>query len=309
MKRILLSLLACTTSAFAQFEKMEPRTFSNAEGKTLTDRIVQYDFENEEVTLETNGKVPLDTFSEEDQAFILHWNQVEGFKSTMRFKMELKKSTWARMKHEQNITPYYMDAIQIPGKRTPTHNVIMAEDYEEYNAVYLEAEGYEIKIRNQNFFPIENLTIESKIFYEQELYIVTDSLFASSENEYYDTVTTNRFRFLTETIPIIVPREDVFLNSESAIIIDHQVERSSLVSTTEGEEEEEETEEGFGEWDDHGRRRKGRVLGVWFRVGVTGTDGEMVWRDITAPSSLIDKYESFETAGLPEVEEDENEES
>lgn len=305
-----LTLLASAVLISASAET-EPRKFANKEGKTLTDRIVNYDSDEKIVTFEDNGKIPLDTFSEADQNYILHWNQVEGFNSTMRFKFEINKNSWARMKHEQNVTPYYIDAIQIPGKRSPNHHVVELEEYEEYNAVYLEAEGFEIKIRNQNFFPIENITVESKIFYEQEHYILADSMFLSSENEYYDTVTTNRFRFLSETVPIIIPREDVLLNSEAAIIVDHQVERNSLASTTDEEGEElddpggESDVDGFGEWDDHGRRRKGRVLGVWFRVGIKGLDGEMIWRNISSPSSLQDKWDSFETAGLPVPEEDE----
>ncbi|WP_372795496.1 hypothetical protein [Pontiella sp.] len=313
MKPLITALLcAVALGAHAQFNTMEPRAFSNAEGKTLTDRIVKYDSETETVTFEKNGKIPLDTFSEADRKYILHWAQVEGFRSSMRFKLEVDKSSWASMKHEQNVTPYYIDAVQIPGKRTPNHTIIELEDYEEYTAVYLEAEGFEIKIRNQNFFPIENITVESKIFYEQEQYILPDSLFLSSENEYTDSVVTNRFRFLSETIPIIIPREEVFLNSEAAIIVDQQVERSSLVSTSNNEDDSDddsddgtESVEGFGEWDDHGRRRKGRVLGVWFRVGIVGLDGEMVWRDIASPNSIMDKWESFETAGLPEPKETE----
>lgn len=305
MKHALLAALFCCSAALAQFEKMEPRTFANADGKTLTDVITKYDADKKEVSLEKSGKIPLEKFSQDDQAFILHWAQVEGFKSSMRFKLELKKQNWESMKHEQSITPFYMDAIQIPGKRTPSHNIIMLEDYEEYNAVYLEAQGYEIKIRNQNFFPIENITVESKIFYEQEQYLIPDSMYNSGESEYSETVTTNKFRFLSETIPIIVPREDVFLNSEAAIIIDHQIERSSLVTSSNTEEEDDDSDYDLGDWDDHGRRRKGRVLGVWFRVGITGLDGEMVWRDISAPSSLKDKWESFDLAGLPEAEETE----
>ena len=295
MKHLLSIFIFASTTLFCS-AKEAPRTFTNLEGNTLQDRIVKYNFETKEVTLEDSGKVPLETFSAADQAYILHWNQIEGFKSTMRFKMEIKKSDWASMKHEQNVTPVYMDAIQIPGKKNPSHHVIVVEDYEEYNAVYLQAEGYEIKLRNQNFFPLENIVVESKIYYEQELYLLTDSLFVSSENEYYDTVATNKVRFLSETIPIIIPREEVFVNSESAITVDHQVERNALISTSEGdegddesEEDKEETIEGFGDWDDHGRRRKGRVHGVWFRIGMKDLNGQMVWREMTSPSSLDSK--------------------
>ncbi len=287
---LLLAVSMLTLNGLAQ----EMHTFSNADGETLEDRIIKFDYEENLVTLEENGHVPLDTFSEADQAYILHWNQVAGFRSTMRFKMSIDKDNWARMKHEQTITPYFLDAIQIPGKKTPNHYIIIAEDYEEYNAVYLEAEGYALTMRNQNFFPLENLVVESKIYFEQEEYIITDSLFVSSESEYYDTVTTNKVRFLSETVPIIIPQESVTMNSECAIIVDHQIERNSLITTSEGEEDDdgeetEETFEGFGDWDDHGRRRKGKVTGVWFRIGIKDTDGSMLWRDITSPSSLVDK--------------------
>ena len=303
IKKLLLlsvSLLAIISQA------QETHTFSNADGQTLEDTIIKVDYEERLVTLENNGRVPFDTFSEADQAYILQWNQVEGFKSTMRFKMDIDKSNWARMKHEQTITPYFLDAVQIPGKKTPNHHIVIADDYEEYNAVYLEAEGYALTMRNQNFFPLENLVVESKIYFEQEEYIITDSLFVSSENEYYDTVTTNKVRFLSETVPIIIPREEVVMNSECAIIVDHQVDRNALITTSEGEEggdseETEETVEGFGDWDDHGRRRKGKVIGAWFRIGIKGTDGQMVWREITTPSSLADKF-SWDPEADEEVE-------
>jgi hypothetical protein len=305
---LLFSIVTLLTSSVLASEL---RTFSNAEGETLEDRILKFDYQERVVTLEKNGKVKLDTFSDADQAYILHWNQVEGFKSTMRFKIEIDKSNWARMKHEQTITPYFMDSIQIPGKKTPNHHIIIVDDYEEYNAVYLEAEGYAITIRNQNFFPIENLVVESKIYYEQEEYVITDSLFVSSENEYYDTVTTNKVRFLSETVPIIIPREEVVMNSESAIIVDHQVERNALITESEdegdeddeGSEETDSTIEGFGDWDDHGRRRKGKVTGAWFRIGIKDTDGKMVWREITSPTSLPGKF-SWD----PEAEDTDSEE-
>lgn len=282
----------------------ERRSFSNVDGKILEDRIVKYNYEERIATMEKSGKIPLDTFSEADQEYILRWNMAEGFMSTLRFKTEVQKNSWARMKAEETITPYWMDAVQLPGKQSPVHNVVMIDDYEEYNAVYLEAEGYAIILRNQNEFPIEDIVVESKIYYEQEYYTVPDDMFASMKKEYADTVVSNKVRFISETIPAIIPREEVVLHSECAIVVDQQVDRNSLVSETETESgdsmdsedggDEATTEitttvEGFGEWDDHGRRRKGSVTGVWVRIGIKGPDGEMLWREITDPASLSKK--------------------
>ncbi|VGO19780.1 hypothetical protein [Pontiella sulfatireligans] len=310
MNKFLLLSFAIGLMAGSALAEDELHTFSNSEGKTLQDRILKYDFKEHIVLLEEKGRVPLDTFSEADQEYILLWNQLNGFLSTMRFKTTLNKSRWASLKHEQNITPYFMDVVQLPGKQTPTHNLVMIEDYEEYNALYLEGEGFEIVLRNQNQFPIENIVVESKLFYEQEYYVIPDNLFNSENNEYTDTVTTNKVRFLSETVPVLIPLEEVVLYSECAPIVDHQIDRTSLVSETESEsesdDEEEETTteiEGFGEWSDHGRRRKGRTTGVWVRIGIKGPEGEMVWRETTNPSTLSDKVSWDPIPEEPEEEE------
>jgi hypothetical protein len=305
MKQILIQLtFLIITASLSSAQQM--RTFSNAKGEKLEDRILKYNYEDRVVSLARSGKIPLDAFSKADQDYILLWNQIEGFKTGMRFKIAIEKDTWERMKHEQTITPFFMDAVQVPGKQTPAHNVFMIEDYEEYNAMYFEAEGYSITLHNQNFFPIENILVESKVFYEQEYYVVPDDIFESMESEYDNVATTNKVRFVSETVPVIIPREKVTVHSDCAIIVDHQVDRNSLVTTEdeEGEDddggdedddgggEEEAPEaivEGLGDIDDHGRRRRGKTIGAWFRIGIKGLDGEMIWREMTEPSSLAKK--------------------
>jgi hypothetical protein len=296
---LVLGLTILTPTLYAQSDL---RTFSNAEGETLQDRIVKYDHGEQVVTLEKNGRLPLPTFCEADQKYIQQWNRAEGFKSTMRFKIELQQKNWARMKHEQTITPFFLDAVGLPGKKTPIHHLLMLDDYEEYNAVYLEAKGYEIILRNQNFFPLENIVVESKVFYEQEYYTVPDDLLASMESEYNDVAITNKVRFLSETVPAIIPREEVVLHSDCAITVDHQVDRSNIADSS-GEEDDEETGEesaagGLGEWDDHGRRRTGKLIGIWVRIGTKDADGNMIWREMTDPTSLPDKV-SWEPATPP----------
>jgi|GEM_PF-2079619 len=302
MKQIFTQLVVLFIAvSFSMAQEM--RTFSNTKGEELTDRILKYNYEDRVVTLARSGRVSLDVFSKADQEYIFRWNQVNGFNMSMRFKISVQKKNWARMKHEQTITPFLMDAVQMPGKETPTHNVIMLDNYEEYTAVYFEAEGYEIILHNQNFFPLENLVVESKVFYEQEYYEVPDDILESSENEYDDVATTNRVRFVSETIPVIVTREKVNLYTDCAITIDHQIDRNGLVTTSEeggdegdgdGEDEDvselpEEIVDGIGDIDDHNRRRQGKTIGVWVRVGLKGLDGKMIWRELTEPASLPKK--------------------
>ncbi len=284
---LFIALLFIAGIAHAQ----ELRTFSNAEGQTFEDTLVKYDYEARLVTLDKRGNVPIDTFSKAEQDYILKWNMAVGFKSPIRFKTEITRGNWGRMKAEKTITPFWMDAIQVPGKQTPTHTVVMVDDYEEYTALYLEAEGYTITLKNQNFFPIENIVVESKIYFEQENFIIPDDFFTSMKNEYTDTATTNKVKYTSETIPVIIPREEVALYSACSIIVDQQVNRDSLTTETEVEDdaEVETVVEGFGDWDDHGRRRTGKLTGIWVRIGIKGPDGEMIWRELTDPKSLPKK--------------------
>ena len=67
------------------------RLFANRNGETLSDTIIKFDFDKQEVLFEQSGRIPLDVFSEEDQAYILQWNQQNGFASTMRFKIEIDR--------------------------------------------------------------------------------------------------------------------------------------------------------------------------------------------------------------------------
>jgi uncharacterized membrane protein YgcG len=307
---VLLIVFLLSTLAYAQ----EIRTFTTADGQTFEDALKRFDYDNRIVELEERGKAPLDSFDPADQKFILKWNMVRGFQSKMRFKTELDRKTWARLKHEQTVTPYWMDALQTEGKEIPDHLVAMIEDYEEYTAIYLEAEGYSLTMANHNLFPLENIVVESKVFYEQEYYILPDDFFSSMDNDYRDTVTTNKVRFRVEKIPVMIPHERVILHSESAILLDHQIDRSSLETAEEEEGDDSggtedgggeggssggggssgaesigDIVEGFGDWDDHNRRRKGKLIGAWFRIGIEGPEGKMIWRELTEPASLPKK--------------------
>jgi hypothetical protein len=194
MKIIPLHLIALIFFAgIAQAQKI--RTFSNTDGQTLRDKVVNYDHEKHIVTLDRSGRIPLATFSKADQDYILKWNMAKGFQSKPHFKIGIERSNWGQMKTEKTITPSLMDTLQVPGKETPTHTVVMVDEYEEYTALSLEAEGYTITLRNQNLFPIKNIVVESKIYFEQEQFVIPDDFFSSMENEYTDTATTNKVKF------------------------------------------------------------------------------------------------------------------
>lgn len=301
MKKILATV--CCLLAAGTLLAQKPRTFTNAEGKPLTGILLEYDERRDEVDMrigERREKIPLSKFSKEDRTYIKRWYMAKAFQSTMRFKIEINRNDWKQLKWEQNITPYWMEIVNIPGKATPIHKVSMLEDYEEISTLYLEARGYVITLKNQNMFPIDDLVVHHKIFYQQENFSFPDDISRASDNDYDDVVTTNLSKQATEIIPSIAPLEDVSLNSEYAITIDSQIERNQLQNEVEredededGEEEEaEETEpeyEDFGDFDDSSRRKKGEVIGIWVKVGIRGPEGNIIYRDITEPESLSKK--------------------
>ena len=100
-----LLLLIFITSQLINTTTAIERVFSNRNGETLSDTIIKFDFDKQEVLFEKNGRIPLEVFHEIDQAYILQWNQQNGFASTMRFKIQIERDRWARMKQEQTRTP------------------------------------------------------------------------------------------------------------------------------------------------------------------------------------------------------------
>ena len=103
MKLLLLIFIASqlinTTNAIE-------RVFSNRNGETLSDTIIKFDFDKQEVLFEKNGRIPLEVFHEIDQAYILQWNQQNGFASIMRPNPNRTRSL-ARMKQEQTELSLY----------------------------------------------------------------------------------------------------------------------------------------------------------------------------------------------------------
>jgi hypothetical protein len=92
----------------------------------------------------------------------------------------------------------------------------------------------------------------------------------------------------------MIPREEINLFTECSIVINHQVNRESLISGAgdgdeEGEDDGGESVGGGGDWSDHSRHRKGKLTGIWVRIGIKGSDGKMIWRELTDPANLPKK--------------------
>ena len=265
------------------------RLFANRNGETLSDTIIKFDFDKQEVLFEQSGRIPLDVFSEEDQAYILQWNQQNGFASTMRFKIEIDRERWARMKQEQNRTPAYIEAARIPHFNTLIHQTTLLENYEEYSAISLEALGFSLQMRNQNFFPLENIRVESKIIYEEQRYLTSDSMYASTLDNFDEHQIEQRIRERSEEVAILVPLEAIQLYSAVAILSEQKLDRSTLEGSSE-EGEDASLIDGLGDWPDHNRDRKDAFVGIWFRIGIPSPNGDYYWRHISIPDNFHETH-------------------
>ena len=265
------------------------RLFINRNGKTLSDTIIKFDFDKQEVFFEQNGRIPLEVFHDIDQAHILQWNQQNGFASTMRFKIEINRDRWARMKQEQTRTPAYIEVARMPHFNTLLHNTTLLESYEAYSAISLEALGFSLHMRNQNFFPLENIRVESKIIYEEQSYLTSDSMYKSAQDSFDELQTEQRIRIRSEEIAILVPLEEIKLYSATAILSKHALDRSNLESSPE-EDEDTSSIDGLGDWSDHNRDREDAFVGVWFRIGIPSPDGDYYWRHVSIPDDFNEKH-------------------
>ena len=233
------------------------------------------------MVLEKNGKAPLNKFSDKDQAYILQWNQKNGFESTMRFKMEIQRERWSQIKHDQSKTPVFVDIYRLPHLDTLNHNITYLNDYESYSSIDLEAVGFNLKLRNQNFFPIKNITVESKIISEKQKYITSDSIFEIKDDLFSDVTTLRKVHSRKESISVVIPLEEINCYSASAILSEHKIDRSNISI-----DNIETSISGLSDLENHYRQRSDKLIGVWFRVGIPSPNGDFFWRNVSIPEKL-----------------------
>ena len=177
----------------------------------------------------------------------------------------------------------------MPHFNTLLHNTTLLESYEAYSAISLEALGFSLHMRNQNFFPLENIRVESKVIYEEQSYLTSDSMYKSAQDIFDELQTEQRIRIRSEEIAILVPLEEIKLYSATAILSKHALDRSNLESSPE-EDEDTSSIDGLGDWSDHNRDREDAFVGVWFRIGIPSPDGDYYWRHVSIPDDFNEKH-------------------
>lgn len=299
-----LCLLLCAGSAMAaekeppkevvEGEPSQERAFKSIEGKTIKGKIIKYIPIDKMVVFESSKRIPLGLFSEEDQAYILHWRMVRGFLSTFTFKIEAHEKLWARRNWKRSNMPYWLESLKFEGKETPFHVETMLRDFEESVTVKYTATGYTIRIRNGNSFPLENITVQHKIFYEQEEFLTGEDIMLTSSNTYNEVVVKEKRKGGTELVEVLEPYKDRFMASKCALLVDYTMDRNMNDNVEEGETENPfegnpnyERIPGFNEWIEGSRReRSGKIIGIWLKMGMKDVDGNMVYREFCLPKDL-----------------------
>ena len=95
MKKFKIILLTFMLSFSSVSEK---KYFSNTSGEILDDLLIGFNYETKDATFERSGKIPLETFSDSDQEYILKWNETKGFYHRLDLKYYSKKKDGIELK-------------------------------------------------------------------------------------------------------------------------------------------------------------------------------------------------------------------
>jgi len=210
--------------------------FTSKEGRKFKGRILKYVPIDKMVVFDkTMKRIPLDFFCDEDQEYILYWSMTQGFLSTFTFKIEAQEKLWARRNWKRRTTPFWLEPLRMKGKETPLHVETMIAGYEEVVTARFIAKGYVIRIRNGNSFPLRNITVEHKIFYEQEEFAIGEDIMLCSSNTYPEVVVKQKRTGGSELVEVLEPYKDRILQTKCALLVTYSIHRNLNDNFVEGE--------------------------------------------------------------------------
>jgi len=244
-----IGLLVSVFTLSIQQVNAEMREFRLPDGRAITAEVVGFDrqFGKVEIKLE-NGrrkKVSPAIFVEADQAYVKEWVSLEGFRNPGMFKVECEKRLLKKWKEESS-------AVTLKHK------------------LY----AYGITFENRGKVPLEDLKVDYRIFYEQEV--------NNSTTKKVDLL--KKIQFGKSAIDILPPGGKREFTSKSVELErfefntgDYYVPDGDPESTT------------------------GRIRGIWVRVRVVGKAGNVAIRDFFEPASLEGKYDWLATEPQPKA--------
>lgn len=232
-KIVTLTLCFCAATAFAELHE-----FNLPDGRSIKAEIVGYNARLGKVELKLgNGsrkKVSPAVFVQADQDYIQDWAALEGFRNSSAFKVECSKKKLESWKEGNDVEEY---------------------KYEKY--------VYEVMLENRTASTIDNMSVEYRIYYEQEVNdgntkkVVDRELVKKGALDVDDIRTKEVLRLKTE--PVVIHEYEYNIS-------DYYREGGDPESTT------------------------GEIQGIWLRISVKTPGGQTAVRDIYEPSSLKGKH-------------------
>lgn len=276
MKKLIGLILLFTLSAHAD-ETF--RTFTANDGRTLKAKIISYDTASDKVHIQREDKkkltVPSTAFSEEDQTYIQKWNVGQLFISESKFKLELQRVEVGEKKKEHEVD--FTDEVNAGGggrrggSSGPT--IVAVDKITQYK--------YTLAIDNKSDVEFKNVTLEYRIFYEQEKAVLDEKANQgrdedSTRPERYMAVEQNKVKDGKVRIKPIKSGEIKEISTGATVLIKRSATRP---------------------WEDK-INLKCNLTGAWIKLTMKGPDGEELVRDIATSSTIMKKY-SWE---IPEEE-------
>lgn len=232
----------------------EMHDFNLPDGRAIKAEIVDFNAKLGMVELKLeNGKrkkINPSIFIEADQNFINDWAKLSGFRSPSFFKIECKSDLVEKWKEEETGEITYDDG---------------STEEETISETKFERTIYEIHLDNRNDVPLENLTFEYKIYYEQ-------GTMGSGRGEQSKLIISKKTVSGDLKVARLSAREKMVLKTNPVVI--HETEYNGDYTYRGGDPVKE----------------AGDIKGVWLQVHTQGADGKKVTRHIYEPSSIQGKY-------------------
>jgi len=216
----------------------EMREFKLPDGRSIKAEIVSFNAKLGKVELKlANGKrkkVNPGLFVEEDQKFIKEWAALDGFRNKRFFKVECAKKRTEKWGEEDS-------AYQVK--------------YDRYI--------YNITLENRNEYPLENIKVEYRIFYEQE----------ENDRSTRKVVVNKNVKSGEADVKRILPRGKTVLPTESVVLAKFEFNTGDYYVPG-GDPE----------------TTSGEIKGIWVRIQIETEGGQTAVRNVFEPAGLEGKY-------------------
>ncbi|MDF7824036.1 hypothetical protein P4B35_08425 [Pontiellaceae bacterium B12227] len=248
MKRLFFVLIFALSVGLV---RAEMHTFKLPDGRSIVAEIVDVNARQGIVELRLeNGsvkKIKPSIFVQEDQDYISAWSELAGFRSPAFFKISCKRKLDEKWDEEESGKISYSDG-------SVEDETISETKYEKFI--------YEILLENRNKVPLQDLTLEYRIFYEQGTGDATGTKLVVAKKNVAGKLEVARLDSKAKTTlkssPVVIHDKD--WNG------DYTYKGGDPVSES------------------------GEVKGIWLRVQTKGVDGKPVIRDVYEPESIAGKY-------------------